>query len=306
MIRLVENFREFLDLAKINQGPDGWTIYGSNPRSLSQVEKVAFPDLGIKSIRAKVDTGADGTSIHANDIKEKNGVLSFWVNSPKDILEFKKFNKIKVKNSSGKTEDRYRIKTQIKIGEESFNIQVSLTNRDKMKFPCILGKNVISQGKYVVDVNKMIESFEVFTESINDTTLDNSIFAWYTSWNKITDFKSIPTWFSSTPEDAEARHKINKDDHTYLVRITGNILSRSEAKSLANDLGINFNELEVSLIVNPSNIEKMELIEPFIEYCDGFIHNDEDPKSWGSGNYVESLIVFDPSRHVEIIKEINY
>ena len=32
MIRLVENFREFLDLAKINQGPDGWTIYGSNPK----------------------------------------------------------------------------------------------------------------------------------------------------------------------------------------------------------------------------------------------------------------------------------
>jgi hypothetical protein len=32
MIRLVESFREFLDLAKINQGPDGWTIYGANPK----------------------------------------------------------------------------------------------------------------------------------------------------------------------------------------------------------------------------------------------------------------------------------
>lgn len=31
MKRLVENFREFIDLAKINQGPDGWSIYGSNP-----------------------------------------------------------------------------------------------------------------------------------------------------------------------------------------------------------------------------------------------------------------------------------
>ena len=32
MKRIVENFREFMDLAKINQGPDGWKIYGSNPR----------------------------------------------------------------------------------------------------------------------------------------------------------------------------------------------------------------------------------------------------------------------------------
>ena len=31
-MRVVENFQEFLDLAKINQGPDGWSIYGSNPK----------------------------------------------------------------------------------------------------------------------------------------------------------------------------------------------------------------------------------------------------------------------------------
>lgn len=33
MIRLVENFREFMALASINQGPDGWTIYSANPKS---------------------------------------------------------------------------------------------------------------------------------------------------------------------------------------------------------------------------------------------------------------------------------
>jgi len=37
MIKLVENFREFLDLAKINQGPDGWTIYGSSPISIKSI-----------------------------------------------------------------------------------------------------------------------------------------------------------------------------------------------------------------------------------------------------------------------------
>lgn len=33
MKRIVESFREFMDLAKINQGPDGWSVYGSNPKN---------------------------------------------------------------------------------------------------------------------------------------------------------------------------------------------------------------------------------------------------------------------------------
>lgn len=31
-MRVLETFQEFLDLARINQGPDGWSIYGSNPK----------------------------------------------------------------------------------------------------------------------------------------------------------------------------------------------------------------------------------------------------------------------------------
>ena len=154
MIKLVENFREFLDLAKISQGPDGWTIYGSNPKSLSHAEKVAFPDLGIKSIRSKIDTGADGTSIHANNIKEKDGVLSFWVTSPKKVLEFKKFKKVGVKNSSGSKQTRYQINTTVEFGDHSFKIKISLADRGSMKYPCILGKNFLNTGKFTVDINQ--------------------------------------------------------------------------------------------------------------------------------------------------------
>lgn len=154
MIRLVENFREFLDLASINQGPNGWSIYGSNPRSLSHAEKVSFPDLGIKSIKAKVDTGADGTAINANNIKEKNGVLSFWVTSPNKILEFKNFKKVNVKNSSGAEQERYQITTTIKLDDSEFKIKISLADRDKMTYPCILGKNFIKSGKFTIDLNQ--------------------------------------------------------------------------------------------------------------------------------------------------------
>lgn len=154
MIRLVENFKEFLDLASINQGPNGWSIYGSNPKSLSHAEKVSFPDLGIKSIKSKIDTGADGTAIHANNIKEKNGVLSFWVNSPDKVLEFKNFKKVTVKNSSGSEQTRYQINTKVEFGDHSFKIKISLADRESMKYPCILGKNFLKAGKFTVDINQ--------------------------------------------------------------------------------------------------------------------------------------------------------
>jgi len=153
-IRLVENFREFMDLASINQGPDGWSIYGANPKSLSHAEKVSFPDLGIKQIKSKIDTGADGTSIHVNSIKEKDGVLSFWVTSPKEVIEFKKFNKVEVKNSSGTKQTRYQINTTVEFGDHSFKIKISLANRESMKYPCILGRNFLKAGKFTVDINQ--------------------------------------------------------------------------------------------------------------------------------------------------------
>lgn len=43
---LVESFREFLDLAKINQGPDGWRIYGSNPKKKK--------DINLKKVGSKL------------------------------------------------------------------------------------------------------------------------------------------------------------------------------------------------------------------------------------------------------------
>jgi hypothetical protein len=165
---------------------------------------------------------------------------------------------------------------------------------------------------------RLVENFKEFLDlaSINQgpngwTTygsnpIENSIFAWHTSWRELDEFKNYPAWFRTTPEDAEAGHKINPGDHTYLVRITGNILSSEDAMKVASILDINFDNLVIELNMNPSIKERRELIEPFIKYCDGFIHLDEDPKNWGGGGRVESIFVFDPSRHVEIIEEINY
>lgn len=45
-IRLVENFREFMDLASINQGPDGWSIYGSNPTTPKLIKSTSNKYVG--------------------------------------------------------------------------------------------------------------------------------------------------------------------------------------------------------------------------------------------------------------------
>jgi hypothetical protein len=151
---LVETFREFLDLAKINQGPDGWRIYGSNPRTeLKRTEKVSFPDLGITKMSAKIDTGADNTAIHANDIKVINGVLTFWIKSKNDKISIKNFTTIEVKNSFGKKEKRYQIKTTVRLDDIEFKTKVSLANRKNMEFPCILGHAFIKQGKFTININ---------------------------------------------------------------------------------------------------------------------------------------------------------
>ncbi len=153
MKRIIESFQEFITSAEINQNPGAWEYYGSNPKeTLKSVEKIAFPELELTGIKAKIDTGADGTSLHVNDIKVVKGTLSFWIKSPSKRLEFSKFDKIKIKNSFGKTEYRYRINTKIKIRSKEFNVLVSLANRDKMKFPCILGKQTIRKGKYMIDL----------------------------------------------------------------------------------------------------------------------------------------------------------
>lgn len=65
MKRLVENFREFMDLASINQGPDGWSIYGANP-SKNDKEMVS----GIIEIIIKVKDAKNRESIARDMVKK--------------------------------------------------------------------------------------------------------------------------------------------------------------------------------------------------------------------------------------------
>ena len=123
-------------------------------------EWVGFPELGIKQIKAKVDTGARTSCLHAFLVEpfDRDGAL--WVrfdihpnqrNSSKVIsCEAPVMEQRVVRDSGGHEELRYVIETAVSIGDRKHVVEVTLTDRDSMKFRVLLGRTAIS-GHYAVD-----------------------------------------------------------------------------------------------------------------------------------------------------------
>jgi hypothetical protein len=120
-------------------------------------EVIAFPELGLYEITAKIDTGAYTTALHCHDIKEKNGVLYFKLLDPthpdynEQEQKFSTYTQKEIKNSFGEVEKRYIIKTTIKIGTKRIKSVISLTDRGNMRYPVLIGRKLL-KNRYVVDV----------------------------------------------------------------------------------------------------------------------------------------------------------
>jgi hypothetical protein len=123
-------------------------------------EWLDFPDLGITQIKAKVDTGARTSCLHAYYVKpfERNGApwVRFGIHprqndtSEEIHCEAPIKDRRTVRDSGGHEEYRYVIETLISIGNECSLAEVTLTDRDTMKFRVLLGRTAI-RGQYLVD-----------------------------------------------------------------------------------------------------------------------------------------------------------
>lgn len=123
-------------------------------------EWCAFPELGIPAIKARVDSGAKTSSIHAFNIHRfrRDGVswVSFEVhpiqNNRRIVIRCERpiVDKRVVKNSSGMSETRYVITSMLKLGEQLWEVELTLANRDSMGFRMLLGREAMN-GKLVVD-----------------------------------------------------------------------------------------------------------------------------------------------------------
>lgn len=122
-------------------------------------EWVALPGLGLPAIRAKVDTGARTSALHAALIEpfgtREQPMVRFVVHprpgrtEPEIVCTAPVVDKREVTSSNGDSEVRYVIITELSVGRETWPIEVTLTNRETMSYRMLIGRQAIRPGVVV-------------------------------------------------------------------------------------------------------------------------------------------------------------
>jgi len=137
---------------------------------IGHVENIGLPDLGISQLTARVDTGAQTSSLHVDNIERisissKPG-LSFDIHP--DIHNVEKtvnckallHDVRKVKSSNGVSEQRYVIKTVAALGNHQWDIEITLTDRSEMTYLMLLGRQALSDHFYIDASTAFVASSE--------------------------------------------------------------------------------------------------------------------------------------------------
>lgn len=126
-------------------------------------EWVGLPLLGLPLIKAKVDTGARTSCLHAYDIEPFNQFGVEWIRFKVHPLQGRRklfvsceapvMDRRQVTDSGGHREMRYVIAAEIALADARFIIDLTLTNRDLMRFRMLLGREAM-KGRITVNPGK--------------------------------------------------------------------------------------------------------------------------------------------------------
>jgi hypothetical protein len=123
-------------------------------------EWVSLPELNLPAIKAKVDTGARTSALHAFKVKHikrnNNDFVRFSLHpvqrNREVVLECEAplIDQRAVCNSGGQWEKRYVIQSHLAIGERRLPIEITLTDRDNMRFRMLIGRQALQQYSNVL------------------------------------------------------------------------------------------------------------------------------------------------------------
>ena len=135
-------------------------------RLLGRRELLDFPAFGLYGIEAKVDTGAYTSALHCADVRleirpaGQKPVLHARLLDPEHAgrdgqsLTFPNFQLRDIRSSNGEVQERYVIRAVVRLYGEDLEAEFSLADRSDMKYPVLLGRSLLRQGRFVVDVAK--------------------------------------------------------------------------------------------------------------------------------------------------------
>jgi len=127
---------------------------------LGSQEWCRLADLGLPAIKARVDSGAKTSSLHACNINtfQRDGAqwVTFEVHPIQKnrkvavVCEAPVIDRRAVRSSTGDSEKRYVIRTPLTLNQQTWDIELTLTNRDSMGYRMLLGREAMS-GRLLVD-----------------------------------------------------------------------------------------------------------------------------------------------------------
>jgi ribosomal protein S6--L-glutamate ligase len=151
---------------------------------IGRSEWCGLPDLSIPAIKAKIDTGAKTSAIHAFNIRafqNRDGLQVEYDIHPiqgndKIIVRCQSsvIDKRDVMSSNGHKEQRYVICTELRLGGRKWPIELTLSNRDPLRFRLLLGREALSH-KVIIDPAMSCNQRKVKKDKLMDLYLQKKI-----------------------------------------------------------------------------------------------------------------------------------